>query len=416
MKELSEMSATDPTAGPLSGLRVLDLTIAMAGPLCTQRLAEMGADVIKIEAPGGGDFARHAPMAGVTKFGDAICFVTLNRNKRSLVLDLKSADGQEILADLVRNADVLVQNYRPRAASKLKIDYATLSAINPRLVYGSISGYGDDGPLKDRPGQDLLLQSFTGLTFNGGTKDGLPQPSPLYMVDVTASHMVCEGVLAALVGRAVSGKGAEVKVSMMGAIMEMQCQEVTSFLAAEAPPERGAQPQVSIYQEPPYGIYKCAQGYFSIAQADLNVLAQALNLPELAALKTSRPPQSDARAVTEWRDAIVASVAAKLLTAPAQHWDDLLAPLGVWCIVANDYAAFLAHPQAQTLLIEIDHPKGGRYSTVAPGIRFSGQPAPNLTTAPAFGAHTREVLRAQGLSDARITDLVANGIVIEAQD
>lgn len=409
--EMSEMQIS----GPLSGIRVLDLTIAMAGPLCTQRLAEMGADVIKIEAPGGGDFARHAPMAGVTKFGDAVCFVTLNRNKRSLVLDLKSTEGQEILAGLVRGADVLVQNYRPRAAIKLGIDYATLSAINPRLVYGSISGYGEDGPMKDRPGQDLLLQSFTGLTFNGGTKEGLPQPSPLYMVDVTASHMVCEGVLAALVGRAVSGRGREVKVSMMGAIMEMQCQEVTSFLAAEAPPERGAQPQVSIYQEPPYGIYKCAEGFFSIAQADLDVLAKALVLPDLAALKASRPPQSDAFALTAWRDAIVASVAAKLITAPAQHWDDLLAPLGIWCMVANDYAAFLAHPQAKTLLIEMEHPKGGRYQTVAPGIRFSNQPLPNLTTAPAYGSHSREVLKAEGFPDARIADLLARGVIVEAQ-
>lgn len=409
-----EMNETK-LSGPLSGIRVLDLTIAMAGPLCTQRLAEMGADVIKVEAPGGGDFARHAPMAGVTKFGDAVCFVTLNRNKRSLVLDLKSTEGQEILACLVRGADVLVQNYRPRAATKLGIDYATLSAINPRLVYGSISGYGEDGPMKDRPGQDLLLQSFTGLTFNGGTKEGLPQPSPLYMVDVTASHMVCEGVLAALVGRAVSGRGREVKVSMMGAIMEMQCQEVTSFLAAEAPPERGAQPQVSIYQEPPYGIYKCAEGFFSIAQADLDVLAKALNLPDLAALKISRPPQSDAVALTAWRDAIVASVAAKLITAPAQHWDDLLAPLGIWCMVANDYAAFLAHPQAKTLLIEMEHPKGGRYQTVAPSIRFSDQLPQNLTTAPAYGSHSREVLKAEGFSDARIADLLARGVIVEAQ-
>jgi len=409
-----DMSETNQMTGPLAGIRVLDLTIAMAGPLCTQRLAEMGADVIKIEAPGGGDFARHAPMAGVTKFGDAVCFVTLNRNKRSLVLDLKSAEGQEILADLVRGADVLVQNYRPRAATKLGIDYATLSAINPRLVYGSISGYGEDGPMKDRPGQDLLLQSFTGLTFNGGTKEGLPQASPLYMVDVTASHMVCEGVLAALVGRAVSGRGREVKVSMMGAIMEMQCQEVTSFLAAEAPPERGTQPQVSIYQEPPYGIYKCAEGFFSIAQADLDVLAKALDLPELAVLKASRPPQYDATAVTAWRDAIVASVAAKLITGPAQHWDDLLAPLGIWCMVANDYAAFLAHPQAKTLLIELDHPKGGRYQTVAPGIRFSGQSAPSLTTAPAYGADSREVLQAEGFTDARIAELVARGVIVEA--
>ncbi len=412
--EQIEMTNTNLQKGPLSGIRVLDLTIAMAGPMSTQRMAEMGADVIKIEAPGGGDFARHAPMAGVTRFGDAVCFVTLNRNKRSLVLDLKSDNGRQLLAKLVQGADVLVQNYRPRVATKLGIDYATLSAINPRLVYGSITGYGEAGPMKDRPGQDLLLQSFTGLTFNGGTADGLPQPSPLYMVDVTASHMVCEGVLAALVARATSGRGQEVKVSMMGAIMEMQCQEVTCFLAADAPPQRGVQPQVSIYQEPPYGIYKCAEGYFSIAQADLEVLATALELPELAMLKANRPPQGDIVALTAWRDQIVAEVAAKLLTGTATHWDDLLAPLGVWCIVANDYASFFAHPQAREMLIQMEHPKGGTYTTVAPGIRFPSVSDQQLTTAPAYGAHSREILSAEGLTGVEIDILIAQGTVIAA--
>ena len=152
---------TPPNQGPLTGLKVLDLTIALAGPMCTQRMGEMGADVIKIEAPGGGDFSRYSTMAGVTKFGDATTFVTLNRNKRSLILDLKSDAGRAVLYRMVRDADVLVQNFRPRVAVKLGIDYATLSAINPRLVYGSISGYGEDGPMKDRPGQDLLVQSDT---------------------------------------------------------------------------------------------------------------------------------------------------------------------------------------------------------------------------------------------------------------
>ncbi|WP_426231517.1 CaiB/BaiF CoA transferase family protein [Pararhizobium sp. DWP3-4] len=406
------MTENNVEKGPLTGLRVLDLTIAMAGPLCTQRLAEMGADVIKIEAPGGGDFARHAPMAGVTRFGDATCFVTLNRNKRSLVLDLKSEEGRDVLNKMVLGADVLVQNYRPHVAKKLGIDYESLSARNPRLVYGSITGYGDEGPMKDRPGQDLLLQSFTGLAFNGGTADGLPAASPLYMVDVTASHMVCEGVLAALVARGVSGRGQEVKVSMMGAIMEMQCQEVTSFLAADAPPVRGTQPQVSIYQEPPYGLYKCGEGFFAIAQADLDVLARALDLPALSTLKATRPPQGDVAALTTWRDEIVGTVAAKLVHAPAAEWDALLSPLGVWCMVANDYASFLAHPQAREMLIELDHPKGGTYTTVAPGIRFPAVGPQKMTSAPAYGAHSREILRSEGFGEVQIDGLVARGTIV----
>lgn len=398
--------------GPLHGLKVLDLTIAMAGPMCSQRLGEMGASVVKIEAPGGGDFSRHAPMAGVTRFGDAICFVTLNRNKRSLVLDLKSPAGRDVLYRLAADADVLVQNYRPRVAARLGIDYATLAAINPRLVYGAISGYGEDGPMADRPGQDLLLQSFTGLTFNGGTADGLPVASPLYMVDVAASHMLCEGVLAALVARGMTGRGQEVKVSMMAAILEMQCQEVTSYLTAEAAPQRGQAPQVSIYQEPPYGIYACAAGHLAIAQADLALLADALDLPELARLKSARPAQAETAALTRWRDGIVSLLAARLATRPAEDWDAVLAPLGVWCMVVNDYGRFLAHPQAATALVEMEHPAGGRYRTVAPGIRFSGQPAPALSPAPAYGADTRDVLAEAGLAADEIDALVASGAVI----
>src|SRR5215469_15797050 len=159
-------------AGPLTGIRVLDLTVAMAGPMCTQRLGEMGAQVIKVEAPGGGDLARGATMAGITKFGDAVCFITLNRNKRSLVLNLKSDEGRAVLHRLVASADVLVQNYRPRVAKKLAIDYETLKELNPRLVYASVSGYGGDGVMKGRPWEGLLLQSFTGVTLNGGARDG----------------------------------------------------------------------------------------------------------------------------------------------------------------------------------------------------------------------------------------------------
>lgn len=401
---------------PLEGIKVLDLTIAMAGPLCTQRLGEMGADVIKIEAPGGGDFSRHAPMADITKFGDATCYITLNQNKRSLVLDLKSDAGRDVLYDMVRQADVLVQNFRPRVATKLGIEYETLRAINPRLVYGSINGYGDEGPMKDRPGQDLLLQSFTGLTMNGGRAGELPQASPLYMVDVTASHMVCEGVLAALVARSITGEGQAVSVSMMAAIMEMQCQEITSYLATDTPPQRGSSPQVSIYQEPPYGIYKCAEGFFSIAQADLDVLAEALRLPVLSEKKAARPDDGDGAKVAVWRDEIYQIVAAKLLTDAAENWDALLAPLGVWCVVVNDYDAFLGHPQAQGRLMDVVHPVGGSYRTITPAARFSDAPEPQVRPAPLYGADSKGVLADFGFGTDRIDRLVTDGAVLVAED
>lgn len=402
-----------PNRGPLSGLKVLDLTIALAGPMCTQRMGEMGADVVKIEAPGGGDFSRYSTMAGITKFGDATTFVTLNRNKRSLVLDLKSDAGREVLYRMVKDADVLVQNFRPRVAAKLGIDYATLSAINPRLVYGSISGYGEDGPMKDRPGQDLLVQSFTGLTMNAGRASELPHPSPLYMVDVSASHLLTEGVLAALVARSVTGRGQEIKVAMVSAIMEMQIQELTSYMATEAPPTRSTSPHVSIWMEPPYGIYSGSDGaHLAIAQADLDRLADILGVPALKRLKASRPKQADSAALMQWRDDIYEAVQARLKDEPVAHWDTLLTEHGIWCGVVNDYARFLAHPQTQRFLATMSHSKGGEYRTVAPAIRFSDDPSPALRGSPRYGEHSREVLLEWGFAPQQVDELIAGGVAV----
>ena len=398
--------------GPLTGLKVLDLTIALAGPMCTQRMGEMGADIVKIEAPGGGDFSRYSTMAGITKFGDATTFITLNRNKRSLILDLKSDKGREALYRMVKDADVLVQNFRPRVASKLGIDYATLSAINPRLVYGSISGYGEDGPLKDRPGQDLLLQSFAGLTMNAGRASELPHPSPLYMVDVSASHLLTEGVLAALVARSTTGRGQEIKVTMLSAIMEMQVQELTSYMATAAPPTRSQSPQASIWMEPPYGIYACSDGHLALAQVDLNVLADVIEVPVLKTLKTSRPKQTDSKNLMQWRDDIYDAVAARLSTNTVAHWEALLTEHGLWCGMVNDYASFLAHPQTQRYLTTMSHKKGGEYRTVAPAIRFSEQPAPVLRGSPGYGAHSRELLLEWGFTPEEVDSLFDEKVAV----
>jgi crotonobetainyl-CoA:carnitine CoA-transferase CaiB-like acyl-CoA transferase len=314
---------------------------------------------------------------------------------------------------MVEQADVLVQNFRPRVATRLAIDYATLSAINPRLVYGSISGYGDEGPLKDRPGQDLLVQSFTGLTMNAGRASGLPHPSPLYMVDVSASHLLTEGVLAALVARATTSRGQEIKVSMVSAIMEMQVQELTSFMATEAPPTRSESPQVSIWMEPPYGIYACrGGGHLALAQTDLDVLADVIHVPVLKTLKASRPPQVESRALMRWRDDIYDAVAARLIEDTAENWDALLTGHGIWCGLVNDYETFLAHPQTQRYLTTMTHSRGGEYRTVAPAIRFSGDPDPTLFGSPRYGEHSRQILLEAGFAPAEVEKLVADGIAI----
>lgn len=412
----STISRKQTSKGPLNGIKVLDLTIAMAGPMCTQRMAEMGAEVIKIEAPGGGDFSRASPMAGVTKFEDSICYVTLNRNKKSLVLNLKDDEGRKILYQMAKDADVFVQNFRPRVASKLGIDYKTLEDINPRLVYASISGYGDEGEMANRPGQDLLVQSFCGLTMNAGEQGGLPHPSPLFMVDVSASHAACEGILAALIARSKTGRGQEIKVSLLSAILEMQCQEITTFLATDFPPRRSKSHQVSIYMDPPYGVYACEKGFLAIAQAELRVLSELLNLPELEGMDNNRPSPADGEALIAWRDTIYSMIAERLKEKPSTYWDEYLNRHNIWCLPVNDYKEFFNHPQSLPYLIELEHPSGGTYKTVAPSIRFSDNPSPQIRTAPKYGEHSRLLLEKMGLTQNQIEGLLERGVIKSSVD
>lgn len=397
---------------PLKGFRVLDLTLAMAGPMSTQRLGEMGADVIKIEAPGGGDFSRHWPMGGITSFGDALPFVTLNRNKRSLVLNLKSDEGREILYKLVETADAVVMNYRPGVAARLGIDYPRLRERNRQIVVVSITGYGEIGPMAARPGQDLLVQSFTGLTFNGGSQDDLPQASPTYMVDTVASHHATEAVLAGLLGRAARGEGAAYSVNLMSAVMEMQVQEITAALVLGKSMPRSRSPQTSIWMEPPYGIYRTRDGFLSLAQADLELLGRLMETPELGRLKAHRPDQSDPAALNGWRDEIYFLVQSILVSADTAAWDEKLTAAGVWCAPVNDYEAFLKHAQTQDALVEVEHPLHGRYRTVAPGIREVGAPAFEVSPAPAYGAGTAEILSELGYSAHDISGLEDKGAVV----
>ena len=408
------MSDPQTRPAPLQGIRVLDLTLAMAGPMSTQRLGEMGADVIKIEAPGGGDFSRHWHMGGITSFGDALPFVTLNRNKRSLVLNLKSDEGRDILYKLVETADAMVMNYRPGVARRLGLDYPDLKRRNPQIVVVSITGYGEDGPMVARPGQDLLVQSFTGLTFNGGSDDGLPQASPTYMVDTVASHHATEAVLAGLLGRATRGEGAAYNVNLMTAVMEMQVQEITAALVLGKSMPRSRSPQTSIWMEPPYGIYRTQEGFLSLAQADLDVLGAVLGDPELGRLKLRRPDQSDPVLLNRWRDDIYFLVQRLLMPATAAAWDEKLTAAGIWCALVNDYDTFLRHDQTQEALVEVDHPLHGKYRTVAPGIRERGSAPFPITPSPAYGAGTVEILSELGYAPHEIRALSDTGAVVAA--
>ncbi|MCD0506221.1 CaiB/BaiF CoA transferase family protein, partial [Bordetella petrii] len=239
--------------GILSGYKVLDCSIAMAGPFAAQRLGDLGADVIKIE-PITGEWQRHAPAGGLKGNRVNVSFLSLNRNKRSLAVDLKSPGGQAILRELASQADVFIQNYRPGVAQRLGVDYATLSALNPRLVYASISGYGEDGPYAQRPGQDLLLQAMSGAMLSTGREGEPPRAAGQYLVDAVTAYCAFEGVLAALLHRERSGEGQKVEVNMLDAITTLQMQELSVYTVGGKPQVRSAEPHAHVYIRSPYGV------------------------------------------------------------------------------------------------------------------------------------------------------------------
>lgn len=402
---------SDPAATlPLKGVRVLDLTLALAGPLCTQRLGDMGAEIIKIEGPDRPDFTRNSPILNVRLGGETTPFLSLNRNKRSLALDLKSQRGKEIFYDLAATADVVIQNMRPGVAERLGLSFEKLREVNDKIVYVSISGYGEGGPMVGRPGQDLLVQSFSGTVMNAGRVGGTPHPSPVFIADVAASHNACEAVLAGLIHRDREGVAVEAKVTLLQATLEIQIQELMTYLTTGARPELGNAPSASMWMEPPYGIYKTSDGHMAIAQTDLTLLASTLEAPALAKAVEARP-ESYGPAMWNWRDQIYATlsqVLANRLTGPTV---ELLSDVGVWCGPVHDYADLVAHPQAAGLFAEIEHASAGTLHTLAPVISFTTSPEPPLSAPPQLGEHTDEILTAQGYSEDERNELRAEGVV-----
>jgi crotonobetainyl-CoA:carnitine CoA-transferase CaiB-like acyl-CoA transferase len=260
--------------GALDGLVVLDATQMLAGPLCSMRLGDLGADVIKVEPPTGGEFNRTHGFDDVQVGGDMTTFLAVNRNKRSFAVDLKSADGLAAFLDLVRTADVLVQNFRHGTAERLGVGYAQLAAVNPRLVYCSISGYGSAGPYRDRPGQDLVLQGYSGSMFSVGAAGDAPVPGALWAADVMTGYTAAIGILAALASRTSTGAGQHVEVDMFSVVLDAQVQELVTYLNAGAAPRRMQEPTAHGSIPAPYGVYRTADGWMTLAMSPLPALGE----------------------------------------------------------------------------------------------------------------------------------------------
>ena len=396
---------TDQNRGVLSGYRVLDCSIAMAGPFAAQRLGDLGADVIKVE-PVTGEWQRHNPAGGAVGNEINVSFLSLNRNKRSVAIDLKSEDGKDVLRELVASADVFLQNYRPGVAGRLGVDYESLKAINPKIIYVSISGYGEDGPYRNRPGQDLLLQAMSGAMRSSGRHGEAPVAAGQYLVDAVTASTAFEAVLAALLHRERTGEGQLVTVNMLDSITTLQMQELSVFTVGGVPQVRSAEPHAHVYIRSPYGTFKTADGFIAMAMPVLKDLGRIIGEPSFADLDGED-------AGWNRRDELFAKTAAGLVKQTTAYWMEEFTKGGIWAAPVYGYADLVADPQIahNGTFVEYDHPTEGHVKVPGFPYKFSKTPPQIYRGAPLTGQHTREILAEVGYTTDQIDGLVAGGAI-----
>jgi crotonobetainyl-CoA:carnitine CoA-transferase CaiB-like acyl-CoA transferase len=383
----------------LEGIRVLDVSIAMAGPFAAQKLADLGADVIKVE-PLAGEWQRHVSAGGARGNEVNASFLSLNRNKRSVSLNLKHDAGRAAFLELVKTADVVLQNYRPGVAARLGVDYDTLRAIKPDLVYVSMSGYGETGPYAAKPGQDVLLQALSGGLHSARRDGEAPRPAPFFLVDAFAAYSAFEGTMAALFHRERTGEGQRVDVNMLDAIIAAQMQELSVYTVGGVPQESSDEIHAHSYIRAPYGIYPTSDGYLAISFAETDVLARVFGDPRLDQYESERDGFTH-------RDEISRLVTENLARETTEHWLDTLGAEGVWVGPVHDYASLVTDPQVahNRSFVTYEHPTEGEVTTPGFAFRLGSQAQEVYRPAPLNGQHTHEVLREIGLSDQDIEAL-----------
>lgn len=374
---------------PLEGVLVLDFSQFLAGPSCCLRLADLGAEVIKVERPQGGDLSRRLYLADQSFGGDSALFHTINRNKESFAADLKNPADLERVKALIARADVMVHNFRPGVMDRLGLDYATAAGLNPRLIYAAITGYGTEGPWRGKPGQDLLVQAMSGLAWLSGDAAQGPVPMGVSIADLMAGAQLCQGVLALLVRRGRTGKGGRVDVSLFESAIDMQFEQLTAFLNGDGrQPARDAVNNASVYLGAPYGIYPTADGFLALAMAPVDRLGALIGCEPLEAY-------ADPACWFSERARIKSIVAGHLAARPTAHWLGLLEPADIWCAEVFTWPQMLEHEgfAALALTQEIHDAGHGTLRTTRCPIRVDGEVLTAARGAPALGRDTDEILR-----------------------
>lgn len=391
----------------LEGIKVLDFSQLLAGPYAAMMLGDLGADVIKIERLGTGDLYRD--MTFFNKFIDdkvAPTFLAWNRNKRSIAMNIKTDEAKAIIYTMVKEADIVIHNFRPGVMDRLGYGYKDLKQINPSIIYGSNSGYGPDGPYSSRPGQDLLIQGLSGLMSLTGRHDSPPTPLGTGLADHLSAYHLVYGIMGALFHRTQTGIGQEVEVDLYRSILAFQNQELTSYLNLDVEVSRPDSGIALPNLDAPYGVYQCSDGYISIAMNDYSKLVQGLGDESLLVYDSN-----DIR--YDKRDEIFYLIEAITKTETVDYWLNRLLSLDLWVAKVNHIKELEKDPQVKHMgtFTSYEHPEVGEVKTVGPAITLSETPADIRLAPPTVGQHSEDILLEYGFSHDEIAGFYTNNII-----
>jgi CoA:oxalate CoA-transferase len=372
---------------PLEGLTVLEFSQFLSGPYAGLRLADLGARVIKIERPDVGDLCRNLYISDTDLEGDSTLFHAINRNKESFAANLKDPNDLETVKKLIEKADIITQNFRPGVIERIGLDYESVKKINPKIVYGTISGYGSEGPWSSLPGQDLLAQSRTGLVWLNGNGGEAPTPMGLAVADMLAGHALVEGILAAIIKRFRTEKGSHVETSLVEALLDFQFEVLTTYFNdGNRKPQRSSYNNAHAYLSAPYGIYKTSNGYIAIAMTPLPQLGKLLNLDSIKNLHDQK----------EWftkRDEIKKNIGDWIEKETTEHWLSILEPADIWCSKVLDWETMVKHEGFKILdmVQRIQRDDGLDIETLRCPIKIDGEIFKSNKAAPRIGNDNKKI-------------------------
>ena len=379
---------------PLEGLTVLEFSQFLSGPYAGLRLADLGARVIKIERPEVGDLCRNLYISDTDLEGDSTLFHAINRNKESFAANLKDAKDIELVKKLIEKADIITQNFRPGVIERIGLDYKNVKKINPKIVYGTISGYGSDGPWSSLPGQDLLAQSRTGLVWLNGNGGEAPTPMGLAVADMLAGHTLVEGILAAVIKRFRTDNGSHVETSLVEALLDFQFEVLTTYFNdGNRKPQRSSYNNAHAYLSAPYGIYKTSNGYIAIAMTPLPQLGELLDLNSIKDLHDQK----------EWftkRDEIKKDIGDWIEKQTTEHWLSILEPADIWCAKVLDWEKMVKHEGFKILdmVQRIKRDDGLDIETLRCPIKIDGEIFKSSKAAPKIGNDNNSIMKEFGIS------------------